>query len=64
MFVASKGIAVRMFTDEVNRSASDNVMFSHAGDFVLFELGLFDNVSGVFLCSDPVVLCQGGLVKV
>lgn len=48
IFVASVGVGVRMFTDEVNRVAVDNVMNQHPGDFQLFHLATFDDVRGVF----------------
>lgn len=47
-FSASRGLAVRSLGDEVNRAAQDNVMYAHAEDFRLFELGNFDDESGTF----------------
>jgi len=47
-FCGSKGLAVRMFQDEVGRDAADNPMFKHPQDFRLFYLGTFDDNSGVF----------------
>jgi len=63
-FVASRGIAVRMFTDEVNRVASDNVMNKHFADFCLCALGEFDNVSGMFESKVPEQVCDGSIVHV
>ena len=36
MFVASRGVALRVFSDEVNRKADDNMLFNHPEDFQLF----------------------------
>lgn len=51
-FAASVGAAIRSFQDEVNRPAEDNPMNKHASDFDLFELGVFDDSSGLFRCLD------------
>jgi len=47
-FVPSVGVAVRSFSDEVNRDHPDNQMFSHPSDFELYEVGQFDDATGVF----------------
>lgn len=47
-FVAAIGQATRSFSDEVNRAAADNVVYAHPDDFVLYELGIFDDESGLF----------------
>lgn len=49
MFVPSRGLAVRSFTDEVNRAAPDNIMHQHPEDFSLFCLGTFDDGTGKFV---------------
>jgi len=64
MFVATKGVAVRMFTDEVNRVAGDNNLHLHPGDFVLESVGSWDNEKGDFVSFPKVVLCRGDIVKV
>lgn len=48
-FVPTTQMAVRSFTDEVNRRADDNNMFRHPGDYVLWYLCDFDEESGLFL---------------
>jgi len=48
LFVPSVGAGVRSFQDEVNRAAEDNVMYKHPEDFILFELGSFDDALGTF----------------
>lgn len=49
MFVPSRGLAVRSFTDEVNRASPDNIMHQHPEDFSLFCLGTFDDCTGKFV---------------
>lgn len=65
LFVPSVGLAIRSFTDEVNRKADDNQMYAHADDFDLFELGTFDDSTGVIECHpQPKQLALGKQVKV
>lgn len=47
-FVPSTGVALRSFSDEVNRQAPDNPMSQHPEDFTLYLLGSFDEDSGQF----------------
>lgn len=54
VFVPSRGYAERSFSDEINRDAPDNAMHAHPEDYEMFELGTFDEESGVF------VNCDGG----
>lgn len=65
IFVASVGAGLRMFGDEVNRVAADNVMNGHPSDFQLFDLGTFDDVAGVFSQSEmPLRIATGSEFKV
>ncbi len=65
MFVPSVGIAIRSFSDEVNRKADDNQMYHHADDFDLFELGEYDDETAKFIILDtPKQLAIGKQVKV
>ena len=48
-FVPSAGVAVRDFTDEVNRAADDNQLYKHPDDFDLYSLGGFDDNAADFL---------------
>jgi len=65
LFVPSVGLAIRSFSDEVNRQADDNQMFHHSDDFDLFELGTFDDNTGIIECySQPKLLTLGKSVKV
>lgn len=47
-FVPARGAGIRAFMDEVNRQAPDNQMHNHPGDFSLYDLGTFDEESGIF----------------
>jgi hypothetical protein len=51
-FVPSVGIAIRSFTDEVNRQADDNPLHNHRKDFALYELGEYDDNTARFTCHD------------
>jgi hypothetical protein len=62
-FVASKGVARRMFSDEVNRMDKDNALNGHSEDFGLYYLGVFDDETGLFVGAVPEVLCLGLEVK-
>lgn len=58
-FVPHRNVAVRDFTDEVNRSAADNQLNKHPDDFDLYLLGTFDDGAGTFAMEDqPVVLVR------
>jgi len=58
-FVPHRNVAVRDFTDEVNRSSSDNQLNKHPDDFDLYLLGTFDDNAGTFAMEEqPVVLVR------
>ena len=64
-FLPSVGVAIRSFTDEVNRPSEDNQIYQHPEDFDLFEFGEFDDTSGRFTLLDvPKQLALGRMVKV
>lgn len=58
-FVPSRGVALRSFADEVNRAAVDNALNQHPEDFILYELGVFDESTGLFNCHEPQQLSRG-----
>jgi hypothetical protein len=65
MFVPSVGVAIRSFSDEVNRQSDDNQLHNHPDDFDLYELGEFDDNSGTFALHDqPKLLSLGKQVKI
>ena len=59
-FVPHRNVAIRDFTDEVNRVAADNQLNKHPDDFDLYLLGQFDDNSGTFTAEEaPMVLVRG-----
>ena len=65
MYLQSLGVAIRSFTDEVNREDKDNQLFNHPDDFDLYELGLFDDSNGSYQIRDnPTVIVRGKDVKI
>lgn len=61
--VAAAGVAIRTFTDEVNRKdAERGDMARHPDDFDLWVLGSFDDNSGL-LAGEPTLLIRGKDVK-
>jgi hypothetical protein len=65
MFVPSTGVAIRSFSDELNRSDADNQLFNHPDDFDLYEFGVFDDNTGLFdLHDQPKLLSLGKQVKI
>lgn len=45
--VPAVGIAVRGFTDEINRAAEDNMIYKHPDDFDLFQVATYDDATGM-----------------
>jgi len=65
MFVPSTGVAIRSFSDEINRQAEDNQFYNHPDDFDLYEFGEFDDNTGQFnLYEQPKLLSLGKQVKI
>jgi len=65
MFVPSAGVAIRSFSDEINRNNADNQLYNHPDDFDLYELGEFDDNTGLFtLHEQPKLLSLGKQVKI
>lgn len=63
-YVPAVGVAIRSFQDEVNRDAQDSQIFQHPDDFDLFDLGVFDDATGLFdLHPTPVLLMLGKQAK-
>lgn len=59
VFVASKGVAVRSFGDEVNRNAENNALNRHPEDYALYVLAVFDEENGKFEENAPTLLVRG-----
>lgn len=65
MFVPSAGVAIRSFSDEINRDNAENQLYNHPDDFDLYELGEFDDNTGLFsLHEQPKLLSLGKQVKI
>jgi len=65
MFVPSTGVAIRSFSDEINRNNAENQLYNHPDDFDLYELGQFDDNTGCFtLHEQPKLLSLGKQVKI
>lgn len=64
-FVASEGVAVRQFQDEVNRAHEDNQLYKHPDDFMLYYLGTFDdNTGGIDLLAQPKLIARAKEVMI
>lgn len=59
MFLASKGQAIRSFSDEVQRDAPDNMLFKHPEDFELYYLGEYFDSEASFECAVPQLMIRG-----
>lgn len=64
MFRPSIGAAIRGFADELNRAAQDNVMYQHPEDFDMYDLGVYDDGDGSFVCPTPRQIAVGKDLKV
>lgn len=63
MFMRSQGEAVRVFTDEVNRAADDNMLNKHPNDYTLYSVGEWnDDDSALLGFSPPLKLVQASAV--
>lgn len=65
VFTAAIGLAVRSFTDEVNRPSQDNPMWLHPDDYTLYQIGVYDDQEGSFdPFGRPEKVSSGTSVKV
>lgn len=59
MFVPAIGLGLRAIADEVNRAAPENPLYAHTKDFRVFELGEWDDHTGIFNCHAlPQLVCD------
>lgn len=63
IFLRSTGVAIRTFTDEVNRAADDNPLYKHPDDHDLYMLGHYEQETGEFEIDAPRMLARGKDVK-
>lgn len=66
IFVRRPGQAVRGFTDEVNRQAPDNQMYTHPADFEMWQIGTFDDETATITQDQDSIqrLCRGVDVQI
>lgn len=65
LFLVSDGVAQRVFSDEVNRSESNNQLYKHPDDFLLYRIGTYDDSTGKLSpLEDLELLTSGKQVKV
>jgi hypothetical protein len=64
-YVATEGVALRQFQDEVNRASEDNQLYKHPDDFHLYYLGIFDDSTGKFdLLEYPKLIARAKEVMI
>lgn len=63
VFVPTAAVAVRSFRDEVNRKDSTEDMAKHPDDFELYQLGEFDDSTGVISVSEPRLVARAKDLK-
>ena len=51
--VVNIGGAIRAFGDEANRADANNQIYKHPEDFDLYQLGEYDDNTGLFECGAP-----------
>lgn len=60
IFCRHVGEAIRSFTDEINRKESQ--FFAHPSDYSLFQIGHYDDETGMLIPSDGNLLVSGTTV--
>ena len=63
VFVPTVSVAVRSFRDEVNRPDSKEDMAQHPEDFELYELGSFDDSTGLIQVIEPRLVARAKDLK-
>lgn len=61
LFFRARGEATRVFVNAVNDPQSN--LSHNIGDYVLYEIGSFDDVSGLFTAKEPERLIGGFQAK-
>lgn len=57
--VPSLGVAIRSFTDEINRASGENPLYMHPEDYDLYQVGDFDEDTGEVIPDKPKMICVG-----
>lgn len=64
IFVASPGVALRSFADQINTDEPNNQLYKHPSDFALYEIGKFDDNTGTIEAHKiPKLLIQADQLK-
>ena len=63
VFVPTTAVGVRSFRDEVNRKDSSDDMARHPDDFELYELGTFDDSTGIIEIVSPRLVARAKDLK-
>lgn len=65
VFLTARGAAVRAFSDQINSGSREDIVSTHPEDFQLYELGVFDDSTGIFdLKSRPDRVVNGADLRV
>lgn len=63
VFVPTVSVAVRSFRDEINRPDSKEDMAQHPEDFELYEIGSFEDTTGVITVVEPRLIARAKDLK-
>lgn len=58
MFLPTPAVGLRSFREEINRKADDNQMNKHPSDFELYELGSYDDSTGIIEVCEPRLVAR------
>jgi len=63
IFVPAIPVALRGFRDEVNRTDSKDDLARHPDDFELYEIGSFDDATGIIEVIEPRLVARAKDLK-
>lgn len=63
-FVPALGVALRGFSDEINRADADNNLYKHPDDYDLYEIGSFDEDTAELIPIKPKMVAIGKSVAI
>lgn len=63
IFVPAIPVALRSFRDEVNRVDSTDDLARHPDDFELYEIGSFDDATGIIEVIEPRLVARAKDLK-
>lgn len=58
-YVHTVGMAIRNFSDEINRADDKNPLYKHPADFDLYYLGEYDDAGATFDIGPPRQIAVG-----